>query len=102
MMAMLGGMSRGNAEWDIIAFAGTGVALLALACTIIWRTLAARTAVWEAVAQYAVSGGLLAKAALRHGFYGESVMYSQAHLIVSALFCVWNLVCIYRARTRPQ
>ena len=37
-------MTRGNAEWDITVFAGTGVALLALAGTIIWRTQATHMA----------------------------------------------------------
>ena len=98
-------MTRGNAEWDITVFAGTGVALLALAGTIIWRTQATHMAWWEvaeAAIQYALSGGLLAWAALNHLFYAVSVAYSQAHLVVSALFCAWNLLWVYRARTRPK
>ena len=105
MMAMLGGMSKGNAEWDVIAFAGTGVGLLGLAFTVIWRTRTTRMAWWEvaeAAIQYAVSGCLLAWAALNHGFYGVSVAYSQAHLIISTLFCAWNLFWVYRAKTEPK
>ena len=66
MIGMLGVMSRSpNAEWDIIALATTGLGLLALAFTLIWRTRAIQMAWWEvaeAAIQYAVSGGLLAKA----------------------------------------
>jgi len=95
-------MTRGHAEWNITAYASTGVALLPLAGTIIWRTLAAPTAIWEAAAQYAIGGATLAWAMLNHGFYDLHVMYSQVHLAVSAVFCTWNLAWVYRARTRRQ
>jgi hypothetical protein len=91
-----------NAEWDIIAVATTGVGLLAIASTVILRTFMGHMAWWEAVAQYAVSGGLLAISFFRHAFYGEAMAYSQAHLIVSGLFCAWNLYWVYRVRARPQ
>lgn len=99
MAALFGGMKQSpNAEWDIVAIAATGAGLLGVAVTIIWRALSAEISVWEATVQYALSGGLLAAAAIRHGFYVESVSFSQTHLVVSVIFCFWNLISIYRVK----
>ena len=105
MVVVMGAMSGGQAAWDITAVVGTGVALLVLAGTVIWRTTSTHMAWWEvaeAAIQYAFSGGLLAWSMLNHGFYDVSVAYSQAHLIISALFCAWNLLRVYWDEREPD
>lgn len=90
--------TRGYAEWDLLAYTYAGVALLALAATVIWRALVMRTPVWEVAVQYAVSGGLLAWAMLWHALESQAQIIAYIHLAVAGVLCLWNLYTVYRSK----